>query len=525
MKHLIKQTMLVSIGGLLATQLSAAVLPNTTANGVVYLTIDRAAWATVAPSADYFDIHGNDLGTNSASADVNGKRWMFTDRFEGTNWVAASYPSSYLTPLPDYPLVQPNGGFVLPVNTYTSNSFAANHEITSYNSTSNTNGYIGLGGSFRATSDFNEPGSSVWWEHLALVQDPADNIWKLYATSGPGQGSLFELRNVTAETVNGNLHLSGDYVFGNTDWLQFFQDYNGHLDTEKILGHIELIPAGVAKTLAGKAVINFNQTAWESLASGFATPPVLTLSGFFNQAQANALTQSQLLSTNQTGYSYTNEIYAMNGATVTNLASRYTQPTTFLYPRGALTNHVGKIGLGGVARFAVLGGFGGNLLFGDYTLQYDSSRIAFGGSGWYLLGNIPPSAAAFDLINVTVTETTNLFTISGDLGVSFEVANFLFATAGDTLANVGTFNFTGYTVPFTTPVISRVTVAGGNATLLGSNGLAGSGFTVLSTTNLNLPVASWDASTTGTFANDGNTTNSIPVNSGEPARFFRLQQP
>ena len=137
------------------------------------MTIDRAAWATVAPSADYYDIHGNDLGTNSTTADTNGKRWMFTDRFEGTNWVSAAYPSAYLTPLPDYPLVQPSSGFVLPVNTYGSNSFAANHEITSYILTSNTNGYIGLGGSFRATSDFNKPGSSVWWEHLALAQDPA----------------------------------------------------------------------------------------------------------------------------------------------------------------------------------------------------------------------------------------------------------------------------------------------------------------------------------------------------------------
>jgi hypothetical protein len=525
MKHLIKKTMLASIGGLLATQLSAAVLPNTGANGVVYLTIDRAAWATVAPSADYYDIHGNDLGTNSASADVNGKRWMFTDRFEGTNWVAAAYPSDYLTPLPDYPLVQPNGGFVLPVNTYTSNSFAANHKITSYNSTLNTNGYIGLGGSFRATSDFNEPGSSVWWEHLALAQDPADGIWKLYATSGPGQGSLFELRNVTAETINGNLHLSGDYVFGNTDWLQFFQDYNGHLDTNMILGHIELIPSGVTKVVAGKAVINYNQTAWEALASGYGPTPVLTLSAFFNQAQADALTQSQLLSTNQTGYSYTNQIYAMNGAAVTNLSSRYTQPTTFLYPRGALTNHVGKIGLGGVARFAVYGGAYGNLLYGDYTLQYDSSRIALGGSGWYLYNNIPPSAAAFDLINVSVVETTNYFTISGDLGVSFEVANFLYATPGDTLADVGTFNFTGYTVPFTTPVVSSLAVSGGNVTLQGTNGLAGSGYSVLSTTNLALPVAAWDVSAAGTFSGDGKTTNLIPVSAGERARFYQLQQP
>ena len=520
MKRLLILVSLATLG-----RASAAVLPNTTANGLAYLTYDRAAWATVAPSADYYDIHRNDLGTNSATADTNGKRWIFPDLSEGTNWVAASYPSSYLTPLPDYPLVQPNGGFVLPVNTYGGNSFAANHQITSYNSTSNTNGYIGLGGSFRSTSDFNEPGSSVWWEHLALAQDPADSIWKLYATSGPGEGSIFELRNVIAETINGNLHLSGDYVFGNTDWSQFLNGYNGIIDTNRILGHIDLIPAGAAKVFAGKAVINYNQSAWNALASGYGPTPVLTLSAFFNQAQANAVSQSQLLNNAQANSSYTNEIYAMNGTVVTNLPTRYTQPTTFLYQRGNLTNQTGSIGLGGVARFAVYGGAGGNLLYGDYTLQYDTSRIVLGGTGWYLEGNIPPAAAAFDLISVTVVETNTSFTISGDMGVSFEVANFLYGTPSDTLADVGTFTFTGYTVPFTTSVIGSMSVARSNAILQGTNGLPGSSYSVLSSTNLALPLSSWAASATGAFDGNGTSSNSVAINPGEVARFFILQQP
>jgi len=193
---------------------------------------------------------------------------------------------------------------------------------------------------------------------------------------------------------------------------------------------------------SGLARIDYDQSAWQSLASGFATPPVLTLTAFFNQAQANTLTEDQLLTNVQTACSYTNQIYAMNGATVTNLPTRYTQPTTFDYQRGDLTNQTGRIGLGGVARFAVLDGADGNLLFGDYTLQYSTSRLALGGSGWYLEANIPPAAPAFDLLNVSILETTNYFTVSGDLGVSFEVANFLFGTPGDTLADVGTFSFT-----------------------------------------------------------------------------------
>jgi len=235
---------------LTATGAFASVFPNTKANGVAYLTYDRAAWATIAPSAFYTDISGNPTGASGPTADVVGQRWMMPDRFEGTSWVSAEadYPGAWLTPVPAVALTQPAGGFAMPVNTYDFNSFAPNHKITDYNSTSNPNGYIGLGGSFRVTSDFNNPGASVWWQHLAVRIDPVDSIWKIYATSGTGQGSIFELRNVIAETINGNLHLSGDYVFGNTDWLQFFQDVNGHLDTERVLGHIQIVPLPVCAT-------------------------------------------------------------------------------------------------------------------------------------------------------------------------------------------------------------------------------------------------------------------------------------
>jgi hypothetical protein len=525
MKMTIARGILALIGGVLAGPLSAAVLPDTTANGVVYLTYDRAAWATIAASAFYTDIHSNPTGASGPSADSNGQRWMFPDRLEGTNWVAATYPADYLTPLPDSPLQPSPEGFVLPVNTYVTNAFATNHKISSYNSTSNTNGYIGLGGSFRATSDFNQPGASVWWEHLALRQDPEDSIWKLYATSGPGQGSLFELRNVTEETINGHLHLSADYVFGNTEWLHFFQDVNGHLDTNAILGHIELVPDGVARVVAGWAIIHDSQDAWEALASGFAPPPVLTLSALFSQGEASALTQSQLLTNVQAGASYANQIYAMNGRTVTNLPSRYAQPTSFLYPSGDLAQHTGQIGLGGVARFGVLGGVAGSLLFGDYTLQYDASRLALGGTGWYLLGNIPPAAAAFDLLNVRVLETPETFSISGDLGVSFEVANFLFATPSDTLKVVGNFSFTGYVVTPPPPSLAVVSRQGNAILLRAINGIPGTSFTLLSADRVTLPRGSWTTTASGTFDASGVATIALPFHADQTARFYALIQP
>ena len=226
---------------LITSPVSAAVLANTTANGSVAFTYDRAAWATVAPHEAYTTISGNPTGLSGPTADIAGQRWMYPDRFEGTSWVAAAYPASYLTG-PTAPLAST----LIPmlVNTYGTNSFAANHKITDYNSTSNPFGYIGLGGSLRATSDFNQPGASVWWEHLALRKDSADNVWKIYATTGAGAGSVFELFNVTEETVNGNLHLTADYKFGDTDWYQFFQSSTAaSINPNMTLGHIELSPA------------------------------------------------------------------------------------------------------------------------------------------------------------------------------------------------------------------------------------------------------------------------------------------
>ncbi len=220
----------------------AAVLPNTTVDGTAYLTYDRAAWATIAPNEAYTDISGNPTGASGSTADATGQRWMFPDRIEGTSWAGAAYPTSFLTGVTS-PLVQPTGGFALPVNTYVTNSFSTKHKISNYNSTSAPNGYIGLGGSLRVTSDFNEPGASVWWQFLALRQDPADSIWKMVATNGTGAGSVFELTNVSTETIGGRLHLSADYIFGNSDWYGFLQSSTAAvINPNAILGHIELTP-------------------------------------------------------------------------------------------------------------------------------------------------------------------------------------------------------------------------------------------------------------------------------------------
>ena len=206
-----------------------------------------------------------------------------------------------------------------------------------------------------------------------------------------------------------------------------------------------------ALTLSGgSATIDYDKAAWDVLAAGFgAGPNILTLDEFFDLAAVNARTSSQILNDEvQLFPSYTGQVYPMNGTSVSNLAGRTNQPTTFDFTTGNLTSHTGSIGLGGISQFEVspLVG-GGHLVYGDFTLLFDSARTGVGGTGWYLKGNITPAGAAFDILNVSVIETPTSITISGDLGVSYEVANFLYSTPADTGRDVGNFSFTGTVVP------------------------------------------------------------------------------
>lgn len=201
--------------------------------------------------------------------------------------------------------------------------------------------------------------------------------------------------------------------------------------------------------VSGSASVDYHKAAWDSLAGGSSVSgfEALTLDEVFDQAATSALTGSELSSVEQQANpSYSGLVYAMNGSAVDNLAGRYSKPTDFTFEAGSLSPVTGSIGLGGVSRWAVnplLGG--GKLLFGDLSLRYDSARVALGGSGWHLVGNIPPAGVLFDLVNVVTTLGQNSFSISGDLTVSYEVANFLLATPANQGVDVGDFHFSATT--------------------------------------------------------------------------------
>lgn len=70
--------------------------------------------------------------------------------------------------------------------------------------------------------------------------------------------------------------------------------------------------------------------------------------------------------------------------------------------------------------------------------------------------------------------------------------------------------------------LNRPFVSGGNLVITG-NGSPGTGYTLLTSTNIAVPLAQWATNTTGTFNGSGASSNAIPLD--RTNRFFLLRQP
>lgn len=179
-----------------------------------------------------------------------------------------------------------------------------------------------------------------------------------------------------------------------------------------------LMPAAPSKATTlvdGQASIEFHLSTW----AGFG----LTLNNFTG-ASGNALpvgpaagTNNDLLDTNDGGFANP-AIYTLNapGVDVTPDPRRQSPVTSFSYdgssPAALLASASGNIGLAGVTRWTVdpdLGG--GQLVFGDYSLAYNS-----GDDRWELSNNIDFAVVAFWILNETLTTGAgDAFTLTGDL--------------------------------------------------------------------------------------------------------------
>jgi hypothetical protein len=75
------------------------------------------------------------------------------------------------------------------------------------------------------------------------------------------------------------------------------------------------------------------------------------------------------------------------------------------------------------------------------------------------------------------------------------------------------------------PVINNVSLTGPNLVLGGTNGLAGAGYYLLSSTNIALPLAGWTHELNGAFDVNGHFIITNAVTPGAPDKFYILQYP
>jgi hypothetical protein len=73
------------------------------------------------------------------------------------------------------------------------------------------------------------------------------------------------------------------------------------------------------------------------------------------------------------------------------------------------------------------------------------------------------------------------------------------------------------------PLLGSTHISGGNLILTGTGGTPDSGYSVLTTTNLSIPLADWTVSSTGVLDANGAFSNSIPVTSAQAGHFFTVK--
>ena len=132
--------------------------------------------------------------------------------------------------------------------------------------------------------------------------------------------------------------------------------------------------------------------------------------------------------------------------------------------------------------------------------------------------------------------TGNRVQIAPPLGQSLLASNVAAVKFDFTSQGTEDYSWSGYTqiilqgtnlpaaiVP-TLPTLAQPRISGGNLILTGTGGTpVGYSYTLLTTTNLLAP--NWTVYTTGTLGAMGSISNSIPVTSTPPARFFKLRMP
>jgi hypothetical protein len=123
-------------------------------------------------------------------------------------------------------------------------------------------------------------------------------------------------------------------------------------------------------------------------------------------------------------------------------------------------------------------------------------------------------------------DTFRLFTAPTNLS-AFSTTNMLWPGDGfrwDT-SGLGTGVVKVVYVGLGRPEFQTAALSGTNLVLAGTNGIVGTPYYLLTTTNIALPLTNWAPVVTNVFGPGGSFSNNLPVDPTADARFYRLQSP
>jgi len=123
---------------------------------------------------------------------------------------------------------------------------------------------------------------------------------------------------------------------------------------------------------------------------------------------------------------------------------------------------------------------------------------------------------------IAAAATGNLGRVTGALPAVVVTGN---GAAGPVSLQInGTGGLDLVVAPLPKVVINRVTLSGGSLLLQGTNGAASGTYSILTSTNLAVPLAGWTTNTTGSFTAGGTFSNAIPL-TAQGQQFFLVKQP